>query len=149
MELLRLRRADGIKSEWNAAPEVISANAEWFFPYLERLIWGASSLADSYVVEGVDFLPSQAIQLSGKYLIRAVFLGCSKMTLEKIDRFPGRSPGYAGLPEDLRHKIARDVPLWSEFIRQEAARFGLAYIDTANGFPERMAEAEAVLAKGS
>ena len=146
MELLRLREADGIKSQWNAAPEAITANAEWFFPYLERFVWGVSSLADSYVIEGVDFLPAQAIRLSGAYSIRAVFLGCSRMTLEKIDRFPGRSPGYAGLLEEARRQIARDVSPWSEFIRREAERHGYAYIDMANDFPQRMAEADAALA---
>ena len=35
MELLRLKKEDGVKVEWNAAPEAITANAEWFFPYLE------------------------------------------------------------------------------------------------------------------
>lgn len=145
MELLRLRKADGIKSRWNAAPEAITANAQWFFPYLERFVWGVSSLADSYVIEGVDFLPAQAMQLSGAYPIRAVFLGCSRMTLETIDRFPGRSPGYAGLPEEARRKIARDVPPWSDFIRQESERCGYVYFDTANDFPQRMAEAEAAL----
>ena len=145
IELLRLRKADGIKSRWNAAPEAITANAQWFFPYLERFVWGVSSLADSYVIEGVDFLPAQAMQLSGAYPIRAVFLGCSRMTLETIDRFPGRSPGYAGLPEEARRKIARDVPPWSDFIRQESERCGYVYFDTANDFPQRMAEAEAAL----
>lgn len=148
MELLRLRKTDGIKSRWDAAPEAIAANAEWFFPYLERFVWGVSSLADSYVIEGVDFLPAQAMRLSSAYSIRAVFLGCSRMTLEKIDRFPGRSHGYAGLPEEVRRKIARDVPLWSDFIRQEAERVGYAYIDMANDFPQRMAEADAALTGG-
>jgi predicted kinase len=45
MELLRVKNPEGVKAEWNAAPEGITANAEWFFPYLERFIWGVSSLA--------------------------------------------------------------------------------------------------------
>ena len=64
MELLRVKKEAGIKVQWNAAPEAIVANAEWFFPYLERFIWGASSMAENYVIEGVDFLPAHVVQLS-------------------------------------------------------------------------------------
>jgi 2-phosphoglycerate kinase len=145
MEVLRIGNADGIKTAWDADPEAITANAEWFFPYLERFIWGASSLADNYVVEGVDFLPPQAMQLSSKYAIRAVFLGCSEMTLEKLDQFPGRSQGYKGLPEALRRQIVKDVPTWSEFIQRAAQRFGYPYIETSNNFSGKLQEAEAIL----
>jgi hypothetical protein len=34
MELLRVKKEAGRKTEWNAAPEAITAQAEWFFPYL-------------------------------------------------------------------------------------------------------------------
>jgi hypothetical protein len=68
------------------------------------------------------------------------------MTLERLDRFPGHSVGYSYLPEAMRRNIAHDVPLWSEFIRQQAERFGCPYIDMADDFPQRLAEAEAVLA---
>jgi len=149
LEVLRVNNKNGIKSAWNAAPQAISANAEWFFPYLERFIWGVSSMAENYVIEGVDFLPLQVRQLSTRYAIRAVFLGCSEMTLENLDQFPGRSRGYGGLPESLRRQIAEDVPAWSVFISQEARRFGFAYVDMADGFLKRLADAEAVLAGGS
>src|SRR5215831_18634126 len=120
MDLLRVQNAAGIKMKWDAAPEAITANAEWFFPYLERFMWGVSSLADNYAIEGVDFLPAQVAQLSNQYPIRAVFLGCSRMTLEDLTQFPGRSKGYSHLHEALRRQIVEDVPRWSEFIRQEA-----------------------------
>ncbi len=84
MELLRVANAAGRKMKWDATPEAIRAHAEWFFPYLERFVWGVSSLADHYVIEGVDFLPAQVAQLSTRYPIRAVFLGCSRLTLEGI-----------------------------------------------------------------
>ena len=147
--LLKTKDEEGVKTVWNAAPEAVEAAAEWFYPYLERFVWGVNSLADSYVVEGVDFLPAQAALLSAKVPITSVFLGCSNMTLERFDRFPGRSPGYAGLPEKLRRQIVQDVPLWSEFIQHEARRFGYRYIDTSANFPSRMGEAEAVLTAGT
>ena len=53
MELLRVANAAGRKMKWDAAPEAITAHAEWFFPYLERFVWGVSSMADDYVIEGV------------------------------------------------------------------------------------------------
>jgi hypothetical protein len=148
MQLLSVKNEPGIKVEWNAAPAAITANAEWFFPYLERFIWGVSSLADNYVIEGVDFLPAQVVQLSPQYQIRAVFLGCSSMTLERLNQFPGRSRGYSRLPEAVRRQIVQDVPLWSEFIRQEAERFGYPYVDMVSHFPERLRAAEAVLTTG-
>jgi hypothetical protein len=144
-ELLRLKKEEGIQSEWNATPEAITSYAEWFFPYFERFTWGASSLAENYLIEGVGFLPAQVRQLSEKYPIRSIFLGCSQMTLESLDQFPGRSPGYSYLPEALRRQIAHDVPFWSEFIRQECERFGCRYIDTADGFLQRLHEAEMAL----
>lgn len=106
MELLRVANAAGRKMKWDAAPEAITANAEWFFPYLERFVWGVSSLAEHYVIEGVDFLPVQVAQLSAQYPIRAVFLGCSRLTLEGFNQFSGRS-GYGSLPEALRRQLLR------------------------------------------
>ena len=147
-ELLRVKNDEGVKGAWNAAPAAITAHAEWFFPYLERFIWGVSSLADSYVIEGVDFLPAQVVQLATQYQIRSVFLGCSRMTLERLDHFPGRSRGYAQLPEEVRRQIVQDVPRWSEFIRQEAERFGHPYVDMVSDFPQRLRAAAAVLTTG-
>ena len=147
MELLRVANAAGRKMKWDAAPEAITAHAEWFFPYLERFIWGVSSLADHYVIEGVDFLPAQVAQLSTQYPIRTVFLGCSRLTLEGLTQYSGRS-GYGSLPEERRRQIVEDVPRWSAFIRQEAERFGYAYVDMVSGFSQRLAEAEMVLTSG-
>jgi hypothetical protein len=145
MELLRVKNEAGIKTTWNAAPEAVTANAEWFFPYLERFIWGVSSMAESYVIEGVDFQPTQVAQLSAQYPIRAVFLGCSSMTLETFDQFPGRSPGYSYLPEEMRRQIVQDVPRWSEFIRQECERFGYPYVEMNGDFAGGLQEAETAL----
>jgi hypothetical protein len=145
MELLRVKNAEGIKKEWNAAPEAIPSNAQWFFPYLERFVWSVSSQADNYVIEGVDFLPAQVKQLSVVYPIRAIFLGCSQMSVEKLAQFPGRSPGYGGLPEAMRRQIAQDVPLWSEFIRQEAEYSAYPYVDMADDFEQRLREAKVIL----
>jgi hypothetical protein len=147
MDLLRQKNDAGVKTSWNATPEAIMANAEWFFPYLERFVWGVSSQAESYLIEGVDFLPAQAARLSDQYPIRSVFLGCSRMTLESFGQFPGHSPGYSHLGEERRRQIVRDVPLWSEFIWQECERFGCPYIDTAGDFHHRLYEAEMVLAR--
>ena len=144
VELLRVNDKS-IKAEWNATPEAIMTNAEWFFPYLERFIWRVTSQTENYLIEGVDFLPEQAKRLSDKYSIRTTFIGCSRMTLENLDQFPGRSHGYSRLPEELRRQIASDVPLWSEFIRQESENFGYPYIDTVNDFSKRLNQAESIL----
>lgn len=145
MDLLRVANAAGRKMKWDAAPQAITANAQWFFPYLERFIWGVSSFTDHYVIEGVDFLPAQAAQLSTQYAIRAVFLGCSRMTLEDFTQFPGRSKGYAHLPQEHRRQMVEDVPRWSAFMRQEAERLGYPYIDMAGDFSQHLIEAQLVL----
>jgi len=147
-ELLRRKKEGGVKTEGNASPEAIRAAAEWFFPYLERFIWGVSSLAENYCIEGVDFLPAQVAQLSTHYSIRSVFLGRSQMTLETFDRFPGRSQGYSHLPEETRRQMAGDVPRWSEFIRQEAERFGFPCVDMSGDFARSLNQAEAMLTSG-
>lgn len=144
-DLLRVKDAERSNAEWNAAPTAITANAESFLPYLARFIWGVSSLADSYVIDGVDFLPAQVAQLAAQYPIRALFLGCSQMTLDRFDRFPGRSQGYASLPEAMRRQIVQDVPRWSAFIAQEASRFGYPYIDMSDDFAARLQEGAALL----
>lgn len=149
VDLLRLKQDADVKTEWNASPEYIELAAHWFFPYLDRFIWGISSMAKGYVIEGVDFLPGQVKQLSSRYPIAAVFLGCSQMTLETLAQFSGRSPGYAGLPETLRRQIAHDVPIWSEFVRREAEKFGYPYIDMIGDFHQRLVEAESRLTAGS
>jgi len=148
LTLLGMTNVAGIKTEWNAAPAAVTANAEWFFPYLERFVWGVNSMAEHYVIEGVDFLPAQVAQLAAQYQLRAVFLGCSRMTPEDVEQFPGRSRGYHALPEAKRRQIAQDVPPWSEFIRQQAERFGYPYVDTVSDFPQRLQEAEALLTAG-
>ena len=147
--ILGMTNVEGIIREWDASPEAITTNAEWFFPYLERFIWGVSSLAEDYLIEGVGFLPIQVKQLSVHYQLKVVFLGCSKMTLEQFDQFPGRSRGYSGLPEGQRRQYAKDVPSWSEFIRQECESVGYPYIDTVIDFPQQLANAESILTTGS
>ena len=145
-DLLRFKRGEGPPEEgWNAAPEAIAGAAEWFYPYLERFVWGVSSMAENYLIEGVSFLPEHTVRLSAKFPIRSVFLGCSKMNLERFDRFPGRSRGYATLPTEVRSQFAQDIPQWSKFIRQEAERFGCPYIDMSDDFLSHLREAEALL----
>lgn len=148
MEVLRVKFSDGMTHEWDATPGAITATAEWFFPCLERFVWGISSMAEHYVIEGVNFLPAQAEQLSTRFAIRALFLGCSQMTLGVFDEYPGRSPGYKLLPEELRRQIVEDVPRWSAFIRQEAERLGYDYVDTAGDFSQHLADAESRLIRG-
>jgi hypothetical protein len=145
MELLHVKNEAGIKTEWDASRSAITAAANWFFPYLERFIWGVNSLAEGYIIEGVDFLPSQVVQLATQYQIRAVFLGRSQMNLQIFDQFPGRSRGYTGLPEEMRQRFAQDVPQWSQFIQQECERFSLPYFDMSGDFDQRLREVASVI----
>jgi hypothetical protein len=148
-DVLRSLVNDAGAGHWDASPVAISATAEWFFPYLERFIWGINSLAaDGYLIEGVHFLPRHITVLSERFPIRSIFLGSSTFSLERFDGFPGRSHGYASLPIEFRRKIVQDVPLWSEFIAREAAGAGCRYIDTADDFEARLDDAQRVLTAG-
>ena len=146
-DVLWFKREDAGKNEWNADPGAIAATAEWFFPYLQRFVWGVNSMAEHYVIEGVSFLPAQVAQLASEFPVRTLFLGCSKMSLERLDQYPGHSRGYAALPETQRRRIAFDVPHWSTFIQREAAHSGYRYVDTADAFLDRLQEAETALTK--
>lgn len=145
VEILKAKNVTGGPTKWDASPAAITATAAWFYPCLERFVWGAGSLADDYVIDGVNFLPAQIAQLATEHEVRAIFLGCAQMTLERFDRFPGRSHGYARLPEATRRQFVADVPRWSEFVQQEAERFGYPYIDTSEDFTHRLQEAETLL----
>ncbi|MFN8444801.1 MAG: hypothetical protein U0175_28705 [Caldilineaceae bacterium] len=149
IDILRTKGDVTIKQQWDAAPEAIKAAAEFFFPYLERFVWGVNSMADSYIIEGVDFLPTQIAQIAVRYATRSLFLGCSQLTLEQFDQFPGRSHGYAALPEELRRQIVQDVPPWSDFVRQEAQQFDYPYLDMRGDFSSRLQEAETILTEGN
>ncbi|MEZ4863610.1 MAG: hypothetical protein R3C14_19980 [Caldilineaceae bacterium] len=141
VQVLKAKDVAGAPTQWDASPAAITKKAEWFFPCLERFVWGAQSLADGYIIEGVDFLPGQVVQLATHYPLRSIFLGCEKMTLDRFDRFPGRSRGYAALPEEMRRQFAQDVPRWSTFVRQETTRFGVPYLDMSDNFQARLQEA--------
>ena len=132
-------------ASWDATPEAIAATADSFLPHLERFIWGISSLADDYLIEGVHFLPKQVAALSSQYPVRSVFLGRSRLDLAQLDEFPGRSRGYASLPLEIRRQIVADVPPWSDFVAQQAGAFGCRYVDTSDDFVSRMMEAELFL----
>ena len=145
MEVLRVKKVEGVKNEWDASPKAIMETATWCFPYIERFVWGISGMADSYIIEGVDFLPAQVTQLSQNYSIRCVFLGRSEMSLETFDQYPGKSKGYARLPEEMRRQFSQDIPRWSAFIQKEAERFYCPYIDMSDDFSLRLHEAESIL----
>lgn len=67
------------------------------------------------------------------------------MTLAKLERFPSHSKGYATLPENLKRQDAADVPRWSRFIEEEAARCTVPYDDMSYKFEEQLQEIEAQL----
>lgn len=144
-DVLRSLLKDESVAGWNASAEAISATAEWFFPHLQRFIWGISSLADDYLIEGVHLLPKQTVALASQYQVRALFLGRSRLSLAQFDEFPGRSRGYASLPLETRQQITQDVPRWSEFVARQASIFGCRYIDTSDDFASRLKEAELFL----
>lgn len=148
-DILRVKQVEGVVMEWNASPQAIANTAEWFFPCLERFVWGINSAAENYIIDGVSFLPEQVWQLSKQYSIRALFLGCSQMTLTRFDNFPGHSHGYAKLPKSVRQRFAQDVTQWSSFVQQEASRFNYPYIDMGYNFSTRLIEAEALLTQNS
>ena len=67
------------------------------------------------------------------------------MTLKDFDQYPGRSPGYGFLPVEVRQQIVQDVPLWSEFIRQQSEQAGISYVDMSGSFTQHLQEARNIL----
>ena len=101
-------------------------------------------MSDSYVIEGVGCLPADRAPfraVSATRFIPGVFQNDTGF----IDRFPGRSLGYSGLPTGIWIRFAQDIPHWSAYVRQEAERFGCAYMDMSDDFPARLLDAEAFL----
>ena len=70
------------------------------------------------------------------------------MTLNRFEAFPGHSPGYIGLPAELRRQIVQHVPMHSALVQREAKRFGYPYIDMVGDFQSRLREANALLTGG-
>lgn len=143
-DILQVKQVPPIQKEWDASPEAIAASASWFYPCLERFVWGIQSLSrsGSYLIEGVDILPAQVLQLSEQFNIRSLFLGRSHLTLEQFDKYPGRSVGYSFLPEEQRKQIVNDVPKWSKFVQSEAEKLNCPYVDMSGSFSQCLVEAE-------
>lgn len=144
-DLVKVKIDEGPPVVWDASPQAIIAWADWFFPCLNRFVWGVNSLSDHYIIEGVHFLPIQAAELGDRFSIRALFIGCSTMSVDKLDQFPGRSQGYAALPSGIKEQIAADVPLWSRFIEREANKVGYPFLDMADDFERHVTRAERLL----
>jgi hypothetical protein len=145
MDLLRVKGEDDVQTKWDAAPEAVAGNAEYFFPYLRQFVWSVNARFGSYLIEGVHFLPAQVAQLETEFQIRSVFLGCSEMSLDRLDQFPGHSRGYAFLPDDVRNTIIADIPPWSDLVQQQAKQYGYTFIDMIDDFPSRLNDAEEAL----
>jgi len=67
------------------------------------------------------------------------------MSLKIFDQYLGKSKGYANLPREIRSQFAKDVPMWSKIIKQEAKRFNCPYIDMGNDFQFQLKEAETII----
>lgn len=123
----------------------IAAHAARFFPFLERFAWGVDALGAPYVVEGVDFLPEQALQLAERFGARSVFLGNSEMTAVQLKSNLGRQPWLAGSPPERFEQMAEHIVDHTKLIRDECARLGLAFVDMAGDFEQKELEAAALL----
>ena len=123
----------------------IPTHAERFFPYLDRLSWAVNSLRAPYVIEGVDFLPEQAVRLAKRYPVRVVFLGHSAMTGALLEEHVGRQPWLAGTAAEQLRLMAEHIVRHTELIKRECIRLGVAFVDVAGDFERRLAQAEARL----
>ncbi|MEZ4619199.1 MAG: hypothetical protein R2867_27315 [Caldilineaceae bacterium] len=63
VQLLKVKEVAGAPTEGNAAPRSLPSGRYGSF-LLRTLCLGASSFAEHYVIEGVDFLPAQVAQLA-------------------------------------------------------------------------------------
>ena len=126
--------------------DAIATHTQRFLPYLERFIWGVTSLRAPYVIEGVDFLPEQAAHLAQGFAIRSVFLGDSEMTAARLQAHLGRQPWLAGTAPEQFRKMAEHIVDHTKLVKRECTRLGLDFVDMAGDFDQRLREAAALLA---
>jgi hypothetical protein len=130
--------------EWGDVAGV-PRHAERFFPFIERFVWGVSSLKAAYVIEGVDFMPEQIVRLGKKFAVRSVFIGNSEMTAELLETHLGRQPWLAGTSTEQFQLMASHIVQHTALVQKECARLGLPFVDMAGDFSERSRQAAALL----
>lgn len=133
--------------EWGDV-EGIEKHARSFFPYLERFVWGIASLRSPYVIEGADFLPTQAMQLAEAYRLRAAFLGNSGMTGRLLRTHLGRQPWLAGTTDEMFERMADHVVGHTALVERECSRLGVPFFDLAGDFDRLLLDAAARLQYG-
>lgn len=105
----------------------------------------SSRLADSYLLEGVGFMPNAVAGLPNSIDRRACFVGMSSVTLEDIDTHAGLNDWHRGLPEDDAARLSEWIVDWSQLIERDCQELGMPYVDLAGDWSAGAARVAAIL----
>lgn len=127
----------------HADPDLV---ADRMYPYLERTADVALDQSETFLIEGVEWLPRHLAALTSRLenvSLRACFLGHVAYSHEDLASYQGANRWHEGVTEDDRQGLPEWIRRWSDRLRTECAKAGEPYIDVGElGFDEAMLAAE-------
>jgi hypothetical protein len=120
--------------------------AERMYPYLERTADVALDQCETFLIEGVEWLPRHLAALAARLedvSLRACFLGNASYSHEDLSSYQGVNRWHDWALEEERQGLPDWIRRWSVRLRAECAETGEPYIDVGElGFHEAMVAAE-------
>jgi len=131
-EVVNVADPDFGRMPWRDLDEA-RAHAERFFPFLDAFV-SEYAMPDgrSVLVEGVEFLPEQAVRLRRTHGARCCFLGLSDCSVDLLETVTDGNWIWEVPPSD-RAGIAADIVRLSRWLRDECARLDLPFVDMVGG----------------
>lgn len=122
-----------------------SEEADRFFPYFERTVESCAYLAADYVIEGVGFFPRHVVRLDERLAVRAVFVGQTSVSLERILDNEGRNLWHRSLDDATLALVPSWIESWSAEIAAECEVHGFPFVDLTPDFAAGQARVEELL----
>jgi hypothetical protein len=123
--------------------------ATTMYPHLERAANVALDQSQTFLMEGVEWLPRHVPALSlalENVAVRGCFLGHLTYSSDDLAAYQGLSRWHALVSEDEWRAMPGWIREWSERLRIECLDFGQPYVDVGEiGFHQAMEMAEGLL----
>lgn len=110
------------------------AEADMFFPYFLRTVESCAYLAESYIVEGVGFMPRHVAMLPDTLGATAVFVGMTRVDLDTVLEHEGRNQWHRHLSPDRLAVLPGWISMWSQQLAAECATHSIPFVDVADDF---------------
>ena len=104
-------------------------HAERFYPYLETFVVEGVTPGKRYLVEGVEFLPEQAVRLVEAHQVRSCFLGMSRCSLAELELETDGNWVHDVEKIEDRERLASAIVSVSRWIESECARLHMPFVD--------------------